>query len=580
MTEEEYERFVAALLAGEKAPLHELDRTPFFEGCLPIEEMARRGPRHPALRTDEARGPDRSAHRAAALRRRAAPAGQPGGRALLDGRVPDAAPLAGADSGSSARSPASQQAEFVRLGRSTATATSTRPSVLRQTCRRGERPTLFFAGQISGVEGYTESAATGSARGHQRRAPGRGQADADPAPGHHARARSAATSPHAATGELPADERGLRSPGFPMPQEQRGKKKDRRARAAAVALDALDAWIAACGEEAPALPMSEPASARASSAYLPGRGALPRLPARTSGASRRRDPARLCQRPAPSSAPSSTERSRGSARTRPGGHRRARGARLRGPLEPRGAGPRPRSRASSSAVRSFLRHAVRDGRDREPRPSGGADASASCRARCRGTSPWTRCSRLLDRIPATGPGRPARPGAARAALRHGLRVGELCSLRPRRRRPAAARWCGSWARAARSGSSPSAARRPRRSGRWLAASAPLRARGRAGRTRVFLNLRGGAADRPQRAPHPRSPAARGGRAPGTYLAPRAAALVRHPPAGSGRRSARDPGAARARLAVHHPALHPRRRGRADARLRPGPPARRARRGKL
>jgi len=43
MNEDEYERFVAELLAGEKAPLHEMDRTPFFEGCLPIEEMARRG---------------------------------------------------------------------------------------------------------------------------------------------------------------------------------------------------------------------------------------------------------------------------------------------------------------------------------------------------------------------------------------------------------------------------------------------------------------------------------------------------------------------------------------------------------
>jgi methylenetetrahydrofolate--tRNA-(uracil-5-)-methyltransferase len=43
MNREEYEAFVGALLAGEKAPLHEFDKTPFFEGCLPIEEMARRG---------------------------------------------------------------------------------------------------------------------------------------------------------------------------------------------------------------------------------------------------------------------------------------------------------------------------------------------------------------------------------------------------------------------------------------------------------------------------------------------------------------------------------------------------------
>jgi methylenetetrahydrofolate--tRNA-(uracil-5-)-methyltransferase len=43
LDETEYERFVDELLAGEKAPLHDVDSTPFFEGCLPIEEMARRG---------------------------------------------------------------------------------------------------------------------------------------------------------------------------------------------------------------------------------------------------------------------------------------------------------------------------------------------------------------------------------------------------------------------------------------------------------------------------------------------------------------------------------------------------------
>jgi methylenetetrahydrofolate--tRNA-(uracil-5-)-methyltransferase len=43
MTRDEYEGFVEALRSGEKAPLHDFDATPFFEGCLPIEEMARRG---------------------------------------------------------------------------------------------------------------------------------------------------------------------------------------------------------------------------------------------------------------------------------------------------------------------------------------------------------------------------------------------------------------------------------------------------------------------------------------------------------------------------------------------------------
>src|SRR5207245_9373021 len=45
LTAEQYDAFVAALLAGEQyQPNHEFDKTPYFEGCLPVEEMARRGP--------------------------------------------------------------------------------------------------------------------------------------------------------------------------------------------------------------------------------------------------------------------------------------------------------------------------------------------------------------------------------------------------------------------------------------------------------------------------------------------------------------------------------------------------------
>ena len=71
--------------------VHDFDNTKFFEGCLPIEVMAHRGRGHAAVRSDEAGGPDRSAHGPLAVRRGPAAAGQPGRRSLQPRRLPDAA---------------------------------------------------------------------------------------------------------------------------------------------------------------------------------------------------------------------------------------------------------------------------------------------------------------------------------------------------------------------------------------------------------------------------------------------------------------------------------------------------------
>ena len=62
MTKQEYEAFIDALLAGEKTEFKEWEAsTPYFDGCLPIEVMAERGPRDAALRADEAGRPYQSA---------------------------------------------------------------------------------------------------------------------------------------------------------------------------------------------------------------------------------------------------------------------------------------------------------------------------------------------------------------------------------------------------------------------------------------------------------------------------------------------------------------------------------------
>jgi methylenetetrahydrofolate--tRNA-(uracil-5-)-methyltransferase len=160
MNREEYEAFVGALLAGEKAPLHEFDKTPFFEGCLPIEEMARRGvdtlafgPMKPVGLIDPRTGA--RPHAVVQLRQDNLAAehySMVGFQTQL--RWPEQKRIF-------ATIPGLRNAEFVRLGQVHRNCYINAPRVLLPTLQTRERPTLLFAGQISGVEGYTESAATG-----------------------------------------------------------------------------------------------------------------------------------------------------------------------------------------------------------------------------------------------------------------------------------------------------------------------------------------------------------------------------------------------------------------------------------
>src|SRR6185436_1560810 len=160
MTRDEYETFVAELLAGEKAPLHEFDKTPFFEGCLPIEEMARRGvdtlafgPMKPVGLVDPRTGA--RPHAVVQLRQDNLAAehySMVGFQTQL--RWPEQKRIF-------TTIPGLRNAEFVLLGQVHRNCYINAPRVLLPTLQTRERPTLLFAGQISGVEGYTESAATG-----------------------------------------------------------------------------------------------------------------------------------------------------------------------------------------------------------------------------------------------------------------------------------------------------------------------------------------------------------------------------------------------------------------------------------
>ena len=157
---EQYERFVDALLAAESVESHIPDDTPFFEACLPIEEIARRGrdtlrfgPMKPMGLVDPRTG--RRPYAAVQLRQ--------------ENLRADSYNLVGFQNhlkfGEQARIlrmiPGLGRAEFFRFGQIHRNTYINAPALLSPTLQLRSRSTVFFAGQISGVEGYVESIAAG-----------------------------------------------------------------------------------------------------------------------------------------------------------------------------------------------------------------------------------------------------------------------------------------------------------------------------------------------------------------------------------------------------------------------------------
>jgi methylenetetrahydrofolate--tRNA-(uracil-5-)-methyltransferase len=160
MNKGEYLAFHAAVVAAEKSEGHDFDNTKFFEGCLPIEVMAHRGvdtlrfgPMKPAGLDDPRTG--RWAYAVVQLRQ--------------DNLAGDHYSLVGFQTqmkwGEQARVlkmiPGLENAEFVRFGMIHRNTYINGPTILNDTWQTRTRPSLFFAGQVSGVEGYVESAASG-----------------------------------------------------------------------------------------------------------------------------------------------------------------------------------------------------------------------------------------------------------------------------------------------------------------------------------------------------------------------------------------------------------------------------------
>ncbi|MEO7716415.1 MAG: methylenetetrahydrofolate--tRNA-(uracil(54)-C(5))-methyltransferase (FADH(2)-oxidizing) TrmFO [Capsulimonas sp.] len=161
MNREEYDAFYAALTTAELAPLGDHEgKTSFFEGCLPIEVLASRGPKtlcfgpmKPVGLTDPRTG--RWPWACVQLR-------QENRDATLYSMVGFQTRMKWGDQKRVLRMiPGLEEAEFVRYGVIHRNTYIQSPQLLTNALQMKEHPNIFFAGQITGVEGYVESAATG-----------------------------------------------------------------------------------------------------------------------------------------------------------------------------------------------------------------------------------------------------------------------------------------------------------------------------------------------------------------------------------------------------------------------------------
>src|ERR671928_486531 len=253
LNEEEYARFYEALVSAQSVPLQRFEETRWFEACLPVEELARRGrdtlrygPMKPVGLRDPRTG--REPYAAVQLRQ--------------ENLMADAYNLVGFQNhlryGEQARVlrliPGLERAEFLQYGQIHRNTYINAPRVLSATLQMRARPRVLFAGQISGVEGYVESVATGWLAGLNAARLARGEAALE-APS------------KTATGALARYVSGADAENYqpvnitfallvPLAEDERRRfrrKRERHARQVELALREWDAWLQTIqgGESAP-----------------------------------------------------------------------------------------------------------------------------------------------------------------------------------------------------------------------------------------------------------------------------------------------------------------------------------------
>ena len=232
---------------AESATVHDFEKETFFEGCLPIEVLAHRGrdtlrfgPMKPVGLIDPRTG--RVPYAAVQLRQ--------------DNLAGDHFSLVGFQTqlkwGEQARVlqliPGLEQAEFVRFGIVHRNTYINAPTVLRETWQVRARPDLFFAGQISGVEGYVESAASGLLAGMNAAAVALGEQPRVP-PRTTAIGALAYYVSHADPHNYQPTNItfGIMPPPEPQQGTRRGNKLERKLATSERALQALADWVGTFG---------------------------------------------------------------------------------------------------------------------------------------------------------------------------------------------------------------------------------------------------------------------------------------------------------------------------------------------
>jgi methylenetetrahydrofolate--tRNA-(uracil-5-)-methyltransferase len=181
LTAEEYERFITLLLSADRYPGHDFEGMPYFAGCLPVEEMAARGkeslrfgPMKPVGLTDPATG--RRPHAVVQLRQEDR-AGQMWNLVGFQTRL-----RTGEQQRVFRTIPGLGAAEFLRYGSIHRNSYVNSPAFLSPHLALKDAPTTLVAGQLTGVEGYTESLGTGLLAGINLARLLRGEAPVIPPP--------------------------------------------------------------------------------------------------------------------------------------------------------------------------------------------------------------------------------------------------------------------------------------------------------------------------------------------------------------------------------------------------------------
>ena len=256
MDRDQYEAFIDALLQGPKTEFKDWEHVPYFDGCLPLEVMAERGrdtPRHGPMKPvglTNPHNPTVKAHAIVQLR-------QDNALGTLWNMVGFQTKLKHAAQTEIFRTiPGLEKAVFARLGGLHRNTFIDSPRVLDDRLRLKARTDLRFAGQITGVEGYVESAAVGLIAGRLAAAERAGRALAIPPPttalgalvnhitGGHLDGDGRTFQPmNINYGLLPPMEAPKRAPdGQKFAKAERGRAKKRLMSERALA--DLDGWIA------------------------------------------------------------------------------------------------------------------------------------------------------------------------------------------------------------------------------------------------------------------------------------------------------------------------------------------------